>query len=302
MLNTSQVKYIIFINPVVGTESRECEHFVKINELAKLTGIKLETVRMYREKNFLHPKQLKNGYYDYSMADFVNMVYLRKFREYGFSLADIYRYEHATDTKEVLDILDFEQQAIQQQMNRLKERQEFLKLEQRHITESDQISSESAMVMQSVDDKYDYYGKELIQKFIAEWKSSAFYLTTTSCIRISKDILNGDVVDQEFVVQVGIGTYGYMLKRKEIPVSKGAYVVPNGKCISQMLAIKNDGKINIKQLEPMISLAKKLGKPFISDTTGYLSCIRYDKNEPIYLYRVRACIEENDIREQKNTA
>ena len=163
---------------------------MKINELAKLTGIKLETVRMYREKGFLHPKKLENGYYDYSMEDFTNIAYLRKFREYGFSLADIYRYEHSFNNKEILDMLDFEQQAISQQMERLKESQKILKLEQRHLHESTQLIDVSAMILQSVDDKYDYYGKDAIQKFIEKWQSSSFYLTTKSCIRISKDILN----------------------------------------------------------------------------------------------------------------
>ncbi len=41
---------------------------MKINELSRITNIHPETIRMYRQKGFLHPQKQENGYYDYTMT------------------------------------------------------------------------------------------------------------------------------------------------------------------------------------------------------------------------------------------
>ena len=45
----------------------------------------------------------------------------------------------------------------------------------------------------------------------------------------------------------------------------------------------------------MINYAKKLNKKFISDTTGYLVGVTYEDKDPVYIMRIRACIETNDV-------
>ena len=41
---------------------------MKINELAKISHVKAETIRMYRNKGLLVPRQNENGYYEYSKS------------------------------------------------------------------------------------------------------------------------------------------------------------------------------------------------------------------------------------------
>ena len=268
---------------------------MKINELSKITQINPETIRLYRKMGFLSPKHQANGYYDYSISDFSSLIYLRKLREYGMSLEDIRSYEHSDDTDEMIGMLDDEEQRINEQMERLKDMQRFLRFEKRHVIESVQVGRESVQVIQSIDEKLDYYGDENIRQALKQLDFNSFYLTTTSAIHIPQEILNVEVKDKNISIEAGIGLYRFMIKRKKVDIPANAVVVPNGLCISQIVSLRNCEEINILQLAPMIRYAKQIGRPFISDTTGYLGRIRHDEHGPIFDFRIRACIEQNDV-------
>jgi len=270
---------------------------MKVNKLAKLSNIHPETIRMYRQLGLLSPHQQANGYYDYSIADFSRLIYLRKLREYGMSLDDIRIYESSVAPDVMVNMLEEEEDTLARQIARLKDMQRFLRLEKRHVIESNQVGKESVQVMQSVDEKIDFYGDEVIFEALGELDFNDFYLTSTTCLHISKEVLNGPVEDRVIPLQAGIGMYRYMADRLQISIPEKATIVPNGKCISQMLSLRNCEEVNIKQLAPMIEYAKKIQQPFCSDTTAYLARIHHDENGTIFDFRIRACIEENDIKD-----
>ena len=63
---------------------------MKINEMAKYSGVNSETIRKYRDRGLLRPEQNpENGYYEYTHADFLNLLYIRKLRGAGLSLDTI---------------------------------------------------------------------------------------------------------------------------------------------------------------------------------------------------------------------
>ena len=53
---------------------------MKIHELARLSGVNPETIRMYRQKGLLHPARLANGYFDYSACNLYELMFVRKLR------------------------------------------------------------------------------------------------------------------------------------------------------------------------------------------------------------------------------
>lgn len=53
---------------------------MKIHELAHLSGVNPETIRMYRQKGLLHPARLANGYFDYSACNLYELMFVRKLR------------------------------------------------------------------------------------------------------------------------------------------------------------------------------------------------------------------------------
>ena len=55
---------------------------MKIHELAHLSGVNPETIRMYRQKGLLHPARLANGYFDYSACNLYELMFVRKLRAF----------------------------------------------------------------------------------------------------------------------------------------------------------------------------------------------------------------------------
>lgn len=264
---------------------------MKINELARISGVKAETIRSYRLKGFLHPVRADNGYYDYSMADYVSLVYLRKMRSYSFSLEAIDTLYRSDDADALLALLDQKSASIHQEIADLQSRLRFLEFERRHIKESVSVDNAVVLQFQSIDDKIDFYD-------FAHPDLINMYRRTTPTLCIRKEILNGPISDRKVNMQAGLGTYRYLLKEHHLPVPKPHVVVPNGICLSQMLVTSDLTTISVRQLEPIMRYAKKNGHVFISDTTGYLMRIVLQNQTPVFYFRIRACIEPNDIIDQ----
>ena len=62
---------------------------MKIHELARLSGVNPETIRMYRQKGLLHPAKLANGYFDYSACNLYELMFVRKLRGANLGLETI---------------------------------------------------------------------------------------------------------------------------------------------------------------------------------------------------------------------
>ena len=267
---------------------------MKINELSKLTGIPIETIRLYRKEGFLHPKRLANGYYDYSMEDYASLLHLKKLRSFDFSLEEIKQSEHSDDIEEYLEHFTEAEQRLKQEIHSIQQKIKFIHFERNHVLSSMHTADTNVSINQSVDEKIDIYPPypANIPTFS---RNSDFFLYTTTPIFISKDILNGPVTNTNITVKVGIGTYRSIYEKMHLSIPKKAVIIPNGICLSQIIRMHDLTSLNLAQLEPMMDYAKQIGKPFLSDTTGYLAGITYEKGKPVYLMRVRACIEKNDV-------
>lgn len=62
---------------------------MKIHELAHLSDVNPETIRMYRQKGLLHPARLANGYFDYSACNLYELMFVRKLRGANLGLETI---------------------------------------------------------------------------------------------------------------------------------------------------------------------------------------------------------------------
>lgn len=265
---------------------------MKINELSKLTKINPETIRMYRNEGFLHPVKQNNGYYDYSMDDYASLIYIKKLRDFDFSLKEIQQSQQEVSIDQFLQHFDDAENRLEEEIETLKQKIQYIHFERDHVLASFQENRSDAFLQQSVDEKIDLYPPYINDSFS---KDSQQFFDTTTCIFIPKDILNGEIQDKVIKTKTGIGTYRSLLNRKHLPTPDHAIIIPNGLCISMILYMNTLTSINIKDLEPMMSLSKQLNKPFISDTTGYLVGIQYENNQPVYIMRIRACVEKNDV-------
>lgn len=261
---------------------------MKIKELADITGINPETIRMYRNMHFLHPEKLDNGYYEYTMDDYVSLIYLRKLRELNLTLEEADTFEHVTSHDKLIDMLNEKDDEIIQKIDTLSKLRHYLSLEKRHIHDTYTYETGKAYVMQSVDEKIDMYEPFPIP-------DTAFYLFTTPTVFISKDVLNGEISNKTIPLKTGIGTYRYLMKKHHFTIPENAIIIPNGICIAEIVSLSHLDEISVDLLAPMILHARKLKRPFVSDATGYLMRIHHENGNRIYDFRIRACISINDI-------
>lgn len=268
---------------------------MKINELSKLTAINTETIRMYRNLGFLHPEKLENGYYDYSMQDYASIIHLKKLRAFDFSLQDIHESEHLDSLEEYLSRFKKVEIELHKEIESIQKKIDFIHFEMEHILSTMSTYDANVSLNQSVDTKIDIYPPFETNQLVDPTTYSNYFLYTTTPIFISKDILNGDIKDEIIETNVGIGTYLSIYQKMHVEIPDNAITIPNGLCITQIVYMKDLTHINILDIAPMINYAKKLNKKFISDTTGYLVGVTYEDKDPVYIMRIRACIETNDV-------
>jgi DNA-binding transcriptional MerR regulator len=263
---------------------------MKISELSAAAGVPSTTIRLYREKGFLHPVRLANGYYDYGPEDFVTLSHLRKLRSYGLSTPLIARINTMHCSDRLLDQLRSAEEHMASEIVLLQEQQHWLELECRHIEEGRINRRAGAILMQSIDEKEDYY------RLSGSGESSLdrYYDRVTTVLRVPMEVLNGPVEDREIPLQVGLGTYRYIMAKIQEPIPTPDVICPNGLYISQLLILENCRRINILDLAPMMHLAKEKGKTFCSDTTACLLHIERTHEKSRFYFRIRACIEPND--------
>ncbi len=264
---------------------------MKVNELSKLTGVNIETIRSYREKGLLHPEKLKNGYYDYGLGDYISLIYIRKYRGYSIGLNDISSFYSAKSNEEILAVIDKEQQILSERIARLEEEKRYLELERIHLSESSHTDEMNVQIMQSLDEKIDVYHEH--PEFDDLFFQQHTYHMMTPSMRISKDILNGDIEDRIIPIQMGLGTYRYVIEERGLPLPDHHVSIPHGLHVGQMIALTDLSSVNVMQLKPMMTYAKEKGRPFLSDTTGYLMHIEKKNSDFVYHFRIRACIEIN---------
>lgn len=268
---------------------------MKINELSKLTSINTETIRMYRNLGFLHPKKLENGYYDYSMQDYASIIHLKKLRAFDFSLQDIHESEHLDSLEEYLSRFKEVEIELHKEIESIQKKIDFIHFEMEHVLSTMSTYDANVSLNQSVDTKIDIYPPFETNQLIDPTTYSNYFLYTTTPIFISKDILNRDIKDEIIETNVGIGTYLSIYQKMHVEIPDNAITIPNGLCITQIVYMKDLTHINILDIAPMMNYAKKLNKKFISDTTGYLVGVTYEDKDPVYIMRIRACIETNDV-------
>ncbi len=262
-----------------------------VKQLSDITGVNIETIRSYRKAGYLQPVRKANGYYDYDMESLITLIWIRKLRGYTMSLDQIYNYFFSQDPDELIAILNQRKEYIENEIISRQLAVRYIDLETRHIRETAE-GSMGAQLFQSIDDKIDVYSLENRSE---QFKELQFSLTPT--VFIPKEVLNGPMSSATVPIQIGIGTYQYILDERGIKRPKDAVVVPNGLNITQLLVLRNFHEISIEELAPMMTYAKANGLTFQSDTTGYLMRIEIADQKPVFHFRIRACVQENNIRD-----
>ncbi|MBQ9327900.1 MAG: MerR family transcriptional regulator [Solobacterium sp.] len=256
-----------------------------------MAGVNAETIRSYRMQGYLHPAKEDNGYYTYSINDLVSLLWIRKLRGNFTSMDRIHEFFTLNDEENMLELLEQERIRLDRQISEIQSARRFIDLETRHIEESRKHRNAGVGVMQSIDEKVDFYEFETNPILL-----QSLYNMMTPTLFIEKDILNGPLEDRIVPIRAGVGTYRYVLNEHKInELDEQAVIVPNGLNVTQVIILSDLTEINVLDLAPMMTYAKVNHLTFLSDTTGYLMRIQLIDEQPYFHFRIRACFETNSL-------
>lgn len=250
---------------------------MKIKELAEYTGLNTETIRKYRDRGLLQPQcNSENGYYEYSEADAMNLLYIRKLRGANLSLDTIEKTYTSKNVEALLAGYRETLDALEEELRQLRRKEMMLRLTYRHYEREAKCGGKIQLI-ESFGDKYDCYFQwntepDPIQRI---WIHNVDLLTLVVCIE--QRYLEESELPERIPIRLGAGTYIDVLKEEKIPIPEQAKVFPKGQYVSFFLRIEDLDSIPAEDLHPVREYLKENNLRPASDTTAYL--FRVDNNE-----------------------
>ena len=264
---------------------------MKIHELSRLTHVNVETIRMYRNKGLLTPRQGENGYYEYSEDDLQNLLSIRKFRGMDVSLSTIaYTYTHA-DVDGIVEGLRQEYDQLEARIAAMRRRQFMLKVTVDHY-DSYRSNRESVMELEIPHDRYDMiYTCRKAYPDVDLWLDN-FELFTQG-VRIPEAYLQGEALPERVPVQLTLGTYQPILTEHGVPIPPGAICVPRGRYLA-VIAVCRGSRIEREPLQRLLDYARERGLRPTGESTAFLFRIERTPEGLQFYYRLRIRVENEE--------
>ena len=246
---------------------------MKINELARLTGLNAETIRKYRNKGLLRPHCCpENGYYDYSATDFLNLLYIRKLRGANLSLDTIASTYAAPTADELLDSYRATVRSLDEQIEQLRKKARLLRLHMEHL-ERDTPSFEDVHLIEARAAKYDSYFGDNIDPARVVWVENIDLFIQVLCI--SREYLTCETLPER------------------VP---DAVFFPEGRYASFFLTVEDTESIDAAQLGPIRDFLRTHRLCPETDTTAYL--YRVDSRGDVIRFIFCVRVKVNEMKEE----
>jgi len=262
---------------------------VKVNELAELTGVGIETIRKYRNEGLLFPEKRPNGYYEYGSDDLVRLLYIRKLRGSGLSLASI-RYSCEYDDREAIyDTMRRESDELAARIAELTMRRRILEMTLQHF---DACKAEDNAVSEwqvSVDSCCIPLAATQTDEDARQWLSHV-ELTAQNMILDTAALQEGALPDK-LPYTYGLASYVPVLNFHRIPIPADAVLIPAGRYLALWLSPEEPGWISARQLQPLLDYAAARGYRFTGRNSGFIYRIQRENGQDRFCYRFRAQVE-----------
>lgn len=264
---------------------------MKINELSKLTGVKGETIRMYRQRGLLVPEKLPNGYYDYTLNDLVQLLYIRKLRGSGLGLDAIaYTYTN-NNSQEIFETLNREKQELEEQIRQLNFRRALLELtlgEYQRCNDNNKIVSEYQIDLPGYSICFDHLRDD--PQVVNCLHNVELFVQN---IIMDLDGLNAETLPEYIPFSLGLATYAYILENSHIPVPESARPLPPGTYLTLWLEPEiGRQEIHCDQLRPLLQYAETHGYRFTKDCGGFIYRVNCKDGGCTFRYRFRVRVEK----------
>lgn len=114
--------------------------YYKINEISKLYGIGVDSLRYYEKLGILKPKRDMNDYRLYSLKDIYKLNIISDLRKLDFSMKQIKDYLERQSIDNTLALLKEEEEYITEQLKGLKLRKQLIRERMNALKEADTIA------------------------------------------------------------------------------------------------------------------------------------------------------------------
>lgn len=242
---------------------------MKIHELARLSGVNPETIRMYRQKGLLHPAKLANGYFDYSACNLYELMFVRKLRGANLGLETIASFYAEDGQAGALRNMKQEIRALEEAIRELEQRKKQLMSTLGHyVLFSNQPQQVQELTLRS-ECWFVPLELEPADSVCRRWMEHADALFTG--IRIDPAYLEQPTQQVPYTME--LGAYTEDLKRLKLPLPPQARRMPGGTYLSSFLEAETDGTLRGGQLQPVIDYAAAHHYRFCPEQGAFLYCL-----------------------------
>ncbi|MBE7005341.1 MAG: MerR family transcriptional regulator [Ruminococcaceae bacterium] len=265
---------------------------MKINELARISHVNPETIRMYRNKGMLFPSQGENGYFEYSWDDLQNLLYIRKLRGLNLSLNTIARTYDRQDVEGIMADFRSEYDKLTSQLDELARQQFMLQVTMEHY-QSYQKNMDGVLPVHVPDDRYDvlFEGEGAERLGMGDWLNNIDLFTQG--MQIPEEYLRGERLPERVPVRLTIGTYRLILEGNGVAVPPEAVCVPRGLYLTARVERRGD-TIDGRQLQSLLDYAREHTYALTGESTAFLFRVSRDRDGLCFSYRVRLRVAEEN--------
>lgn len=262
---------------------------MKINELAKLSRVNPETIRMYRNKGLLSPQRGENGYFEYSWDDFQNLLYIRKLRGLNIPLSSIAKTYSDGDVDDIVADFQGVYDGLSAQIDELSRQRLMLQVTMEHYL-SYRKNLDGVIPIHVPDDRLDLpFDGSLEGKLPGEWLDNIDLFTQG--LRIPEELLRGSALPERVPVRLTLGTYRLLLNSHGVEVPRDAVCLPEGLYLTAKVE-RRGNYIEGRQLQPLVDYARAHSYALTGESTAFLFRVSRDREGLCFTYRLRARVED----------
>lgn len=261
---------------------------MKVNELSELSGVNIETIRMYRNKGLLHPKRLDNGYYDYSISQLNELLNIKKLRASALSLDAIDYYCSRDDKQEIVDALNEEYEELKKKIEDMKRQLYMLQVTMQHF-KLYRDNPDKVLELDVEEDSYSLVIGDSPDEDTKAW-FNAMTLMTQSILIPPQTLLDPDPPDT-IHFDIGVGTYKQILDSNGIKIPERAVRIPKGKFLTAWVTTDGGREMSRMEIQPILSYAAKKHYTLTGEATAFLYRVDTTEGEPKFIYRFRARVK-----------
>ena len=239
------------------------KEYYKINEISKLYGIGVDSLRYYERIGVLVPKRDTNGYRMYGLHDIYKLNIIRDLRQLDFSMQHIKEYLEHQSIENTLDLLHKKQELIQIKLDKLHTIQRKINKRINELSTASEIKTDTFTIKTfpdrpclqlntriTRDEEMDFAIKKLHRKHENKIQDFGNQLFGAS---VSIEDLNKGVKDV-------FNSVFFILDQDDIDFD---FVLPEGDYLS--LYYRGDYRQSYNRILDMTTYAKKKGYQLISD-------------------------------------